>query len=76
VLIEQVDGLDVEPLQGELGRRTDPLRPAVDPGSDGILAIVETEFRGDDDAVEQVPPAASIHFGAKVVATLPPAVGE
>jgi hypothetical protein len=48
VLVEQVDGLHVQPAQGVLDRRLDVLGPAVQPGRPAAVEG-EPELGGDDD---------------------------
>src|SRR5687767_4611639 len=50
MLVEQVDGLDAQPLQRAVGRPADRLGPAVEATSlVPVLVEAESELRGDGD---------------------------
>ena len=55
VLIEEVDDIRAQPLQRRVRDLTDPLGPRVQAMVAAVSVEVETELRGDDDAIAQRP---------------------
>jgi hypothetical protein len=53
VLVEQVDDIGVQPLQGSVCHVADMLRPAVHAALAAFGIEVEAELRGDDDLVAE-----------------------